>query len=380
MLPASNRGAGQNMGFPDVCNTPTPAGPVPIPYPNVALNAQASPFSQIVRISGLNALNMLSRIPMTSGDEAGSAHPFVKQAGAYTMGNPIVSIEGMPAINLTCLTTGNNMNNAVGCVAVPSVTGVSYTMVPTGAVRAATSARSHDRLLDAEGLAQLDAAMRQAPLQARALSDGVGYLRIGTFTSALPLLAFRAIDRLLAEGLRALVLDLRGSPGGDTEAMRRLCEDFLPRDAVIVRRLEPDGDELVVRARHDAAYRFPLVLLVDRTTASAAELFAGCLRCHGRAALVGEPTYGKGTLQRVLPAPAGTGVLYASVARCCLPDGSELEGRGVVPDRHVAAGRPDEDTQLAVALAVARQACAASPGSWSTWPAAPAACQEGPAP
>src|SRR3954470_22036334 len=110
MLPASNRGAGMNMGFPDVCNTVVGPATVPIPYPNIAMNAQASPFSPNVKITMMSALNMASRIPMTSGDEAGTAHPMVKQAGAYTMGNPIVDINNMPAINLTCPTTGNNMN------------------------------------------------------------------------------------------------------------------------------------------------------------------------------------------------------------------------------------------------------------------------------
>ena len=71
MLPASNRGVGGNVCGPDVCNTPTPPTTTPIPYPNVAMNAQATPFSTIVRVSYVNALNMGSSIPMSSGDEPG---------------------------------------------------------------------------------------------------------------------------------------------------------------------------------------------------------------------------------------------------------------------------------------------------------------------
>src|SRR5262245_907327 len=126
MLPASNRGAGMNMGFPDVCNTPVGPATAPLPYPNIAMNAQAVPFSPIVKVSMMPALNMGSQIPMTIGDEAGVAHPTIKGPGRYTVGNPIVSIDGMPAINLGCPTTGNNMNNGLGAVLVPSAVNVFY--------------------------------------------------------------------------------------------------------------------------------------------------------------------------------------------------------------------------------------------------------------
>ena len=69
MLPASNRGAGMNVGFPDVCLTPAAPSPIPIPYPNFAMNAQAAPFATSVFISMMNALNMASMIPVTTGDE-----------------------------------------------------------------------------------------------------------------------------------------------------------------------------------------------------------------------------------------------------------------------------------------------------------------------
>ncbi len=129
MLPATNRGVGMNIGFPDVCLTPVGPAVVPIPYPNFALTAQAAAFSPVVRVSGVNALNLGSMIPMTLGDDAGVAHWSVKGPGRYTMGNPIVSIDRLPAINLTCLTTGNTGNNAVGAVLVPSATNVFYCYV-----------------------------------------------------------------------------------------------------------------------------------------------------------------------------------------------------------------------------------------------------------
>jgi len=71
-------------------------------------------------------LTQATQIPMSSGDEGGTAHPTIKGGSMYTMGNPVVFIEGMPAINLACPSTSNNMNDALGAALVPSVTTVTY--------------------------------------------------------------------------------------------------------------------------------------------------------------------------------------------------------------------------------------------------------------
>jgi carboxyl-terminal processing protease len=76
MLPASNRGVGMSLGFPDVCLTPPV--PLPVPYPNMGFNAMSAVFSPVVKVSMLPALNMASFVPMTMGDELGIAHPTFK--------------------------------------------------------------------------------------------------------------------------------------------------------------------------------------------------------------------------------------------------------------------------------------------------------------
>jgi len=312
MLPASNRGVGMNIGFPDVCNTPVGPAVVPIPYPNFALNAQAVPFSPIVRCSMVNALNQASTIPMTFGDDPGVAHPTFKGTGRYTMGNPIVHVDKLPAINLLCPTTGNNMNDGVGAVLVPSVTNVFYTYA--GVVDALE-----------------DALTQPLPGPGRMLDAETGYLAIACFSFDMPTRVGSEIARLQAQGMRSLVLDLRDNPGGELDACVRLADDFLERGLEIVRVVDADGDELVYRARQDDPHRFPLVLWVNRNTASAAEIFVGSLKAHGRATVVGEATYGKGTGQKLLPGEEGA--LYATVGRCLLPGGVEIDGVGVEPDR-----------------------------------------------
>ena len=124
MLIAALRGPGMNMGMPDPCATP-PLG-VPVPYPNIGMHVQASPFALKTKIRGLSALTMMSKITMTSGMEAGAMHPLLKQMGGFTTGFPKLTMEGAPVVSLTSQTTGNMMNNGVGLSATPDPSNVFY--------------------------------------------------------------------------------------------------------------------------------------------------------------------------------------------------------------------------------------------------------------
>ena len=316
MLPASNRGVGGNTCGPDVCNTPTGiTGTAPIPYPNVALNAQATPFSTIVRVSYVNALNLGSTIPMSSGDEPGVAHPTVKGSSRNMMGNPKIFIEKLPAINLTCAASSNNMNAASGSTLIPSVTNVFF----TDARRAESFAAPSDN-----------------PISFSMLEERVGYLRVAHFSLCAPSRAARALALLTERGAEAAVVDLRGNPGGQLKAAVRFAEELLPRGATILMVRERDGDETVYDSRHDGSTELPLWVLVDRMTASAAEVLAASLQWHARATVIGEPTYGKGSGQILRPTPEG--LIYADAFRCYLPDGTPIDGRGVQPDLVTAPG------------------------------------------
>lgn len=357
MLPASNKGVGMNIGFPDVCNTIVGPATVPIPYPNFAMNAQAAPFSPIVKLTMMPALNMASKIPMTSGDEAGTAHPMVKQMGAYTMGNPVVYVEKLPAINLLCPTTGNNMNNPLGAVLVPSVTNVFFTLAPA-AESPAVDVSTADPFAREVSLDDLEAIERRlggaSPGRAQvevALAEGsVGYVRIPVFSAGVPAEVYMALKELEARGAGRLVIDLRDNPGGELTAALELAGDFLDQGRVLVTMRDTDGDETVYRARQASPSRVPLAILVNRGTASAAELFAGCLKSHGRAVIVGRPTYGKGVGQTIAPGPEGTGARSFTAASFTLAHGEAIQGVGVLPDIEAE----DADEQLALALDAVR--------------------------
>ena len=322
MLPASNRGAGQNIGFPDVCLTPAVPAPIPVPYPNIAMNAQAMGFSQVVKISMVPALNMGSKIPMTTGDEGGAASP-IKGAGQYTMGNPIVAIDRLPAINLLCPTTGNNMNNPLGAALVPSAVNVMYCLRPESSSAAAAPNQEAD-------ITELAERMTETSLQtAELMPASVGYFRLRQLGPDASTALFAAARRLEAKGMRAMLLDLRGNPGGALESALQLADDFLPAGAVLARTEDHDGETHVHRAKRPAHYRLPLVVLIDGGTASAAELLAACLQDHARAMLIGARSYGKFTVQRIA-ADHEDRPLRATCATWQRPSSHERAGRGLL--------------------------------------------------
>jgi len=273
MLPASNNGPGMNEGFPDVCLTPIGGVPVPISYPNFAVHAMAANFSVKVRVAGANALNLGTIIPMTFGMEPGVLHPLYKQLGAFVQGNPKVIIQALPAINLLCPTTGNAGNNAVGAVLVPGAPNIFYTFLSP--VNDAPASEEKVTFTMGEG--------------------GVGVLRIREFSLDVPSRVFQAIRELSAQGMRVLTIDLRDNPGGELRAFLELAGDFLPQGSEIATVEDGDGDAIVYTSRQDEPYTMPVVIFVNRGTASAAEFFAGVLRAHGRALVVGGETYGKTT-------------------------------------------------------------------------------------
>ena len=115
MFPASSKGGGVCMGTPDVCKTPSPAGPVPIPYPNVGNLTQAQKTCPKVKIDGKEAANLNTQMPQSQGDEAGTAGGVVSgtnmQTVTFKVGSTKVKIQGQPAVYLTS-TTGHNGSNA----------------------------------------------------------------------------------------------------------------------------------------------------------------------------------------------------------------------------------------------------------------------------
>jgi uncharacterized Zn-binding protein involved in type VI secretion len=120
-----------NATVPDVCNTPSPAGPVPMPYPNIAETSMADPGGLVneVLVAGMPAMNLMSKVTLSNGDQAGATGGVVsaKIMGemAFIAGSAMVMVGGKPAVRVTCQTTHNGSPpNTMGIVCAPSQTQV----------------------------------------------------------------------------------------------------------------------------------------------------------------------------------------------------------------------------------------------------------------
>jgi carboxyl-terminal processing protease len=134
-----------------------------------------------------------------------------------------------------------------------------------------------------------------------------------------------AVSGLRAQGMNALILDLRDNPGGIVEQAVRTAETFLPAGTVIVsQRGRSDFDNRIWKSQNTAPENVPLVVLVDSGSASASEILAGALQDNDRALLVGEKTFGKGLVQSVMNLPFGNG-LTLTTARYYTPTGRSIQ-------------------------------------------------------
>jgi len=322
MLPASNNGVGMNVGFPDVCLTPVGPAVVPIPYPNMGMNVMAVPFSPNILLTMMPALNMASTMPITLGDQPGVANPLYMMAGGYVVGNPTILVNGLPGVNLTCPTYGNMHNDSLGAALVPSVTNVLFSY-----------ARDASQHLDVEALASLGELVISAPLSQRVVGGLVGYLRFPVIASDAPARVHSALRDFASKGIASVVFDLRDCRGGDLDAALDVAAELLPDGAELATVVDGDGDETTHYARRSHAWGMRLTVMVNRTTASSAEVLAGCLQAHGRAVIAGERTYGKGTCQRIAPS-LGTGATSTeTVAEVLLPGRRRIERVGIVRSR-----------------------------------------------
>jgi carboxyl-terminal processing protease len=188
--------------------------------------------------------------------------------------------------------------------------------------------------------ALLEFTLRRAQVEVRSvtqqtLEPGYGYVRITSFTETTSEDLNHAILRLKRDnpsGIKGLILDLRDNPGGVLEAGVTVADDFLDHGVIMT----AEGRTPEARFRMDATHGdllggAPLVVLVNGGTASASEIVAGALKDHGRALLVGRQTYGKGSVQTVMPLAHG-GALKLTTSRYFTPSGASIQGKGIVPD------------------------------------------------
>jgi carboxyl-terminal processing protease len=169
----------------------------------------------------------------------------------------------------------------------------------------------------------------------QSLTPGYGYVRIEEFTDTTPDEVNAAISKLQRDnpaGLSGLVLDLRDNPGGVLESGVAVADDFLNSGVILTAQgRTPDARFEMDATPGDLMNGAPIVVLVNSGTASAAEIVSAALKDHGRALLIGHRTYGKGTVQTVIPLQYG-GAVKLTTSRYFTPSGGSVQGKGIIPD------------------------------------------------
>jgi carboxyl-terminal processing protease len=162
-------------------------------------------------------------------------------------------------------------------------------------------------------------------------ADGIGYIRITEFGENTGNELEVALNRLKAQGMKALILDLRLNPGGLLDEAVNVCQKFLPRGQLVVSTEGRHSVEKYYAKGGDELKSVPVVVLVDLGSASAAEIVTGCLQDLHRAVILGEKTFGKGSVQSVFPLDNGD-ALKLTIAKYYTPSHRVIHEHGIEPD------------------------------------------------
>lgn len=161
--------------------------------------------------------------------------------------------------------------------------------------------------------------------------QGIGYIRMTGFQKSTPDEMEAALNRLSAEGMKSLIWDLRGNPGGLLTAAVNVCDQFLSEGRIVSTRGRTPEQNLSYSANRIGTWDIPLVVLVDDHSASASEIVAGAMKDHQRATLVGRQSFGKWSVQTIYPVSWTTG-LRLTTAKFYSPNGHNWSMVGVEPD------------------------------------------------
>jgi len=177
--------------------------------------------------------------------------------------------------------------------------------------------------------------------------QGVAYFRLTCFQKTTTRDLDAALWQLYRQGMRSLIIDLRGNPGGLLLTAVEVADRFVQQGIIVSTRGRSLQEDHTYTAHTSGTWRVPLVVLIDRDSASAAEIFAGAIRDHRRGKVVGERSFGKGSVQGIFPLVASDSGLRLTTAKFYSPSGRPYSRVGVSPDVsvHIAA-RPIDNTTI----------------------------------
>lgn len=196
------------------------------------------------------------------------------------------------------------------------------------------------------------------PVVAEKLENNIGYLEVSSFDENTAENFKAKYEELKSQGITSLVIDLRNNGGGLVEEALKIADYIVPKDKELLVTVDKDGKEKVEKSKEDVLIDMPIVVLVNKNSASSSEILAGALKDLNEATIVGNTTYGKGVIQQLLQLKDGAG-LKVTVEEYYTPNRTKINGVGIEPNEKVdlpssvenplAVERKD-DTQLQKAI------------------------------
>ncbi|HEY5997654.1 MAG TPA: S41 family peptidase, partial [Candidatus Deferrimicrobiaceae bacterium] len=182
-------------------------------------------------------------------------------------------------------------------------------------------------------------------VKAKDMGDGIGYVKLTQFQADTDSELEKALQEQIKTkaGLKGLVIDLRNNPGGLLDQAVKVSDKFVESGLIVYTDGRIENQKVKYLAHKEGTYNgFPIVVLVNAGSASASEIVSGCLQDHGRAIILGTRTFGKASVQTILPLEDGS-ALRLTTARYYTPNGRSIQAKGIEPDIVVNDGREPAD-------------------------------------
>ena len=175
--------------------------------------------------------------------------------------------------------------------------------------------------------------------------NGIAYFKLTSFQKTTSRDVDAALWKLHEQGMKQLVIDLRGNPGGLLKAAVDVADMFIYEGLIVATRGRSPREDFDHRGAVAGTWRVPLVVLIDHDSASASEIFAGAIRDHKRGTVVGEKSYGKGSVQGIFPLATTNVGVRLTTAKWYTPSGQAISGAGIKPDVAVRIATPPKASQ-----------------------------------
>lgn len=299
--------------------------------------ASLDPHSNYIDAPSFKALTMQSK-----GEFGGLGVEIMLENGDFRVVSPIddspAARAGIRANDLITHVDGNaleglTLNEAVGRIRGPLGSRVSLTLLRQG----------HVGPIDLSAVREV---IRVNPIRARMEGSDVGYIRLSQFngqTTEMLRTQIAALSKDTGSKLKGFIIDVRNNPGGLLDQVVSVADNFLDRGEIVsTRGRKPDAAARFAAKPGDILKGKPLVVLVNGGTAAGAEILAAALQDNRRATIVGSRSFGKGTVQTIIPLGPDAGAIRLTTASYTTPAGRQIQARGIEPDIEALQTVPDE--------------------------------------